>query len=193
MPNDPESGRGNGNKTSEPSKTQTDRIVISLDCFRDEYVRENKQQSAREEHKTNREIWTVRLIGLYTIITAIIMVVGIFQAVISRNSEHSQLRAYVGPVFNSFRLTTKYTECEPSNTGIAPHTIFCYHVKNYGITPARAPHNCIVIYVGPVRGTLNETKNAELAECAPNPTPLRPQYGRERTASPWKRHSFKSK
>jgi hypothetical protein len=106
------------------------------------------------------------------------------QANAAIDTEHRQLRAYVGPVFNSFRLTTKYAECEPGDTAIAPHTIFCHHFKNYGLTPARVPHNCIVIYVDPVRGTLNETKNAVLTGCAPNPAPTAPTIwpGEERIA-----------
>jgi hypothetical protein len=174
MPDPPESGHDERDKSAEPRQTQIERIVISLDRLRDEYTRANKEESTRDNHKSSRERVTAWLIGVYTIITAVIMVVAISQAVISRDSEHRQLRAYIGPVFNSFRLTTKYAECEPSDTAIAPHTIFCYHFKNYGLTPARVPHNCIVIYVGPVRGTLNETKNAELAGCAPNPTPTAP-------------------
>jgi hypothetical protein len=90
------------------------------------------------------------------------------------DTEHRQLRAYVGPVFDSFKLTTTYADCDPKDTTIAPHTIFCYQVKNYGLTPARVPHNCFVIYLGPIRRSLNETKNAVLAGCAPNPLPTSP-------------------
>src|SRR5262245_48922111 len=53
------------------------------------------------------------------------------------DTEKRQLRAYIGPVFNGFRLTTRYADCEPSATAIAPHVIFCSHIQNYGLTPAR--------------------------------------------------------
>jgi hypothetical protein len=44
----------------------------------------------------------------------------------AEDTEHRQLRAYVGPIHNSFRLTTNPADCEPSapSTNL-PHTIFC--------------------------------------------------------------------
>ena len=183
MPNEPESGHHERDKSSEPRQTEIERIVASLDRLCDEYVRDNKQQSAHDQHKTNREIWTVRLICLYTVITAVIMIIGISQAIISRNSEHRQLRAYVGPIFNGFKLTNKLVDCEPSTspTEIFPHLIFCFRYKNYGLTPARFPHICGNFYAGGP----NEVKRYILSHCAPNPTPTSPTIwpGEERHAS----------
>jgi hypothetical protein len=157
MPNEPDSGHDHGNESAQSSQAQIDRIVISLDRLRDEYTRENKEQAARDKHKSHRETVTACLIGLYTIITAIIMFIAISQAIISRNSEHSQLRAYVGPVFNGIKLTTRVADCEPSAaaSAIEPHAMVCYRFKNYGATPARGARACGDIF--PTEGNLSDT------------------------------------
>ena len=144
MPDPPDSGHGQSGKSSKPRQTQIERIVISLDRLRDEYTRDHEEQSAREKHKSRRETITAYLIGVYTVITAVIMVVAMSQAVISRSSEHRQLRAYVGPVINSFKLTTRPVDCDPSVSlvRIWPRPRVCFHTKNYGLTPAISPREC---------------------------------------------------
>jgi hypothetical protein len=92
------------------------------------------------------------------------------------DTETRQLRAYIGPVFDSFRLLpTKLIDCEPDAPPdkALPQNVFCYRFKNYGLTPARIPHQCLVIFVNEeaLSGTLNRIKNIVLDGCAPNPLP----------------------
>jgi hypothetical protein len=70
------------------------------------------------------------------------------QADIAMQTQKPQLRAYLGPTFASFRLTAHPTDCDPSTTTFSPDidrnapTIFCYHFKNYGHTPAKSLRIC---------------------------------------------------
>ena len=70
------------------------------------------------------------------------------QADIAMQTQKPQLRAYLGPTFNNFRLTTHPADCDPSTTtfsaGIDENasTIFCYHFKNYGHTAAKFLSMC---------------------------------------------------
>src|SRR5690348_11137085 len=68
------------------------------------------------------------------------------QANTTIDAEHRQLRAYVGPIFASFRLSTN-PSCGPSDViNIASKTdsamMLCYHFKNFGLTPARSASAC---------------------------------------------------
>jgi hypothetical protein len=84
------------------------------------------------------------------------------------DTEHRQLRAYIGPVVDSFRLTKDPTVCPDAGPTRA---VLCYSFKNYGLTPARGPHNCVRIYARRLLASLNDTKTGVLARCAPNPLP----------------------
>ena len=66
-----------------------------------------------------------------------------------KDSGERQLRAYVGPVFDSFRLTDKISECNrrppAPNEELLPEIRICYWFENYGLTPAKIPHTCLRI------------------------------------------------
>jgi hypothetical protein len=66
------------------------------------------------------------------------------QAHIAKDTQQHQLRAYVGPIYDSFRLTTNCASPDEAvpRSGKESPIVFCHHYKNYGLTPAVSPRLC---------------------------------------------------
>jgi hypothetical protein len=160
----------------------------SIKRFAEQYTPNSDNQDANNQRGLIK--WTAILAGTTGALAVATFVVAFFnwwgsidtrrladaardQADTAIDTEKRQLRAYIGPIFNSFRLTDKVIDCEPSAmpTATFPLATSCYHFKNYGPTPARKPHDCFIVYTGPLLGTLSATKDNILARCAPNPLP----------------------
>ncbi len=114
-----------------------------------------RDRRADERNRSSRERATIVVLGVTAILALFAAASAIYSAVIFtrqardfRDQEQRQLRAYLGPVFDSF--TFKCPHCDayianPAN-GVPPPSaqedaVF-YKLKNYGTSPARRTEVC---------------------------------------------------
>jgi hypothetical protein len=92
------------------------------------------------------------------------------QAKTAADTEKRQFRAYVGPVFSGFKLTTNPVNCGPSAapsgaSKVIGSTILCHHFKNYGLTPAITPRACGERVIFAINADLQKTINDVITLC----------------------------
>jgi hypothetical protein len=171
MKNQPQSrNHDRDNPDEDPSQRKEIRGLASLGhAFFNQYKADNTEE---KENKRIERVWTkrgARASIAYTLITAVIMVFAITQTWISRNSEVCQLRAYVGPVPQSFQI-----HCSQCGGVLPDPTVWechiagfenciTYTVKNYGATPAYRSVICGDLFPVPIdsspRQAMDQTYN----------------------------------
>lgn len=176
VPSDQSAPRSNANNQA---SEQIHRVANTFEA----YTCDQKAADAKNA-KNNRKIrrWTrAATVGAiaYTIISAFILIITIRsvyeagraadaasrQANISNDTEWKQLRAYVGPVFGSFKFTQKMIDCSPSADPnvTSAQTFLCYRIQNYGLTPARLTSYCHSIRA--ISQTAAITRNMIASRC----------------------------
>jgi hypothetical protein len=102
-------------------------IVAAFNRFYKQHRRERQEDTTRENNKGRRELYTLIGIWVYTVITAGIAGISLYQAHIFKETEQRQLRAYVA---TSPLLITCCDEADPRKD------IMKILMENAGQTPA---------------------------------------------------------
>lgn len=160
----PNGGANQGSEEADYDDRQSMFPFVEKEQSSERLPRQYTTKSDNEETNSQRGLtkWTAILAGTTGALAVATFVVAFFswwgsidtrrladaardQADTAMDTESQQLRAYVGPIFNSFKFTHRPPECEssvPAGGEIEQHTLFCYRFKNYGTTPARRARAC---------------------------------------------------
>src|ERR1700730_14298144 len=102
-------GRAGDDRNGSSSEDQ--KIAVAINSFKRSYKTAQRQ---RGEHDGKSLKWTRRTAVAaitYTFLTTLIVVAAGYTVYVSSDTAHRQLRAYVGPVVDSFRLTRDSMVC----------------------------------------------------------------------------------
>jgi hypothetical protein len=160
-----------------PTANEISQVAVTLDSYAGDRKAADDQTA---EHNGKIHWWTrAGTIGswIYTFITALVLIASIRsiqearrathyaskaaeaatkQAIVAADTEKRQLRAYVGPVFESFQFWCE--NCEgvsgpraPGDpcTGAGEANCYVFDAKNHGTTPAYIPTGCGRAYAIP--------------------------------------------
>jgi hypothetical protein len=110
-----------------PTGNGQQQIVAALNRFYEQHRRERQEDTARENTNGRRGLYTLIGIWVYTVITAGIAGIGLYQAHIFKETEQRQLRAYIA---TSPILITCCDEADPRKD------LMKIPMENAGQTPA---------------------------------------------------------
>jgi hypothetical protein len=131
---------GEGSGVAKDAKKQSP-IVAAIEALIHEYQAANADNA---ENSRKTLVWTKRaalLVAAYTVVTS-----GIFW--VTRDQEHRQLRAQVGPVYDSFQIDCPECLAYIANpNGLIPQPVnlvdeIDYKLKNYGLSAAHHIIRC---------------------------------------------------
>ena len=143
--NKPHSG---DNSEDEPGD-DFEQAIASFIVATEEYKRSRheKAHNALKKFVPELELAGIVLLAAYTAITLLLLCTSQQQLSVSRDQEVRQLRAYVGPTYNSFGLCCPSCQQPITKPQAVPECIpgadyVPFIVKNYGTTPAERPVVC---------------------------------------------------
>jgi hypothetical protein len=142
-------------------------IVAAADAVRAQFEAQEQKEAPAKKEKNCREKWgfwinvgTLAFVGVYTIIT-------IFIWCTSRDTEHKQLRAYVGlPGTDKKMFSFVCPDCElpTSMKDAESRDSLSVTFKNFGTTPAYRPTNCIRVVPIPINTEISTPKAMDALE-----------------------------
>ena len=114
----------------------------------------DKAKDYLKKPKNVIQLLTLIFVGVYTVVSC-------EQLNVASDQEHRQLRAYIGPVFESFRISNG-----PNAEGVFTSfpSVVEYKLKNYGTTPAEQPVSCVGVVILKTE-SLDERIEEGNAEC----------------------------